>query len=144
MLFKYSDSDGVDRLFGIRNRGDVRRAIGVEYRVFPKTEFSDNSTDAFGGSIAKVWYDADDNARGIQLYYPAAEFYFSEKQFLGVDLGEAELFLCDQGVAFDYDDDNAGISIKGGAVRFYVPNTDELGKAAIIEAVYVEIPRLEH
>ncbi|MBN7822460.1 MULTISPECIES: hypothetical protein [Gammaproteobacteria] len=144
MLFKYSDSDGVDIFFGVRNRGDVRRAIGVECRVFPRTEFSDNSTDAFGGSIAKVWYDADDNACGIQLYYPAAEFYFSEKQFLGVGLGEAELFLSDQGVAFDCEDDNTGISIKGGAVRFYAPNADELGNAAIIEAVYVEIPRLEH
>ncbi|MNY23880.1 hypothetical protein D3C86_1575640 [compost metagenome] len=140
MKFYYSEFDGLEVFRNIRDRGEVRAAIKLPYRVFPKTEYSENSTDVFGSAALKAWYSADDIIVGVQVYYPEGEFYFLGGQLLGVSVNELEVFLIGLGVGMEYEADKTGVNIKNNTVRFYAPDFGECGKRAKIEAVYLTIP----
>jgi hypothetical protein len=140
MTFNYSEADGLSVFSGVRDREAVRKVVDLPYRVFPKTEFSDNSTDVFGGAALKVWYDANDKISGAQIYYPEASFCLLGKQLLGKSVKDLELLLSEMGLELVFDIDGAGFNIKNDTVRFYVPALAELDKRARVEAVYVEIP----
>ncbi|WP_084309006.1 hypothetical protein [Phytopseudomonas flavescens] len=142
MFFEYSDDDGITLFDRVRERSKVRELMGGHVRVFPKTEFSENSTDVFGDVFAKVWYSADNNVSGVQLYDPDAKFYYAGKQILGLSLGEVRNFLNDSRIDFAYEEDGSGIVIEDGRVRIYIPDSDEYGELAKVEAVYIDIPSL--
>jgi hypothetical protein len=98
MKFYYSDSDGLEVFAGVRDRESVRRAIGLPFETFPKTEFSENSTDAFDGATIKAWYDAANIVCGVQLYHSSAEFYIQGRQLLGVSIAVAEKAFTELGM----------------------------------------------
>jgi len=139
--FIYSEADGLSIFRGMRNRKAVRESIGLSYLELPKTEFSENSTDAFGEAVLKAWYDASNNISGVQLYHPAAEFYFSGLQLLGIFMKDLAACLRVLGVEFEYDEDGTGLNIKSNTVRFYAPDFFDIGEVAVVEAVYIDIPK---
>lgn len=138
MIFEYSEKYGVSLLAGDRDRARVRGLIGYDFRVLPKTEFSENTIDVFGSVIARAWYDASDILIGIEFYAMGSEFYFSGRQVLGKDFQYLENLLSTLGVAFDVEEDGTGISINDGRLRFYVPDMLESGPLAEIKSVYVD------
>lgn len=140
MIFRYSESDGLDVFKGIRHRAVIRMALGLPSRVLPKTEFSENSTDVFGSVAAKVWYTAEDVISGVEIYYPEAEFFIFGKQVLGGTVSDLELIVKGAGAGLTYEKDGSGVNIKEDTVRFYAPDVGVMMGQAKIEAVYIEIP----
>ncbi|WP_346400768.1 hypothetical protein [Pseudomonas syringae] len=141
MRFKYSESDGLSVFKNARFRNAIRKKLGGDYKAFPKTRFSENSTDVFGGAVVKVWYDANDEVKGVQLYHPEAEFYYFGKQLLGSNIEELELFFSSIGQSLIFDDDGTGFNAENNAIRFYVPYLDEFQKKARVECVYIDIAK---
>lgn len=141
MIFDYSEKYGVSLLAGVRDRARVRDLMGGDFRVLPKTEFSENTIDVFGGIIARAWYDASDILIGIEFYALGSEFYFSGGQVLGKDFQCIEKLLSTLGVAFDVEEDGTGISINAGRLRFYIPDMLESGALAEIKSVYVDLEK---
>lgn len=142
MDFYYSQTDGLTILKGGRNREDVRKAIGTEYRVLPKTEFSENSTDSFGQLIAKCWYDKANVLAEIELYDLDARLFLSDKNVLGISYLELKEILKGLDYLYIVDDENLGVNIFDDMVRFYIPNMDEDGNNAKVEAVLIKMKDL--
>lgn len=142
MKFEYSKTDGLSIFKGIRTRDAVRKRIGVGYKTYAKTEFSENSTDVFGESMIKIWYSANDEIEGVQLYHPEAQFFYHEKQLLGIQTKELNLFFAALKQSLVLESDGTGFNARNNAIRFYVPELDELEESAKIECVYLEIPQL--
>ncbi|OLU22207.1 hypothetical protein BVH03_25340 [Pseudomonas sp. PA15(2017)] len=138
MIFEYNEKYGVSLLAGVRDRARVRDLMGGDFRVLPKTEFSENTIDVFGSLVARTWYDASDILIGIEFYALGSEFYFSGVQVLGKDFQYIERFLSALGIAFDVEEDGTGISINDGVLRFYIPDMLESGPVAEIKSVYVD------
>lgn len=138
MIFEYNEKYGVSLLAGNRDRARVRDLIGCDFRVLPKTDFSENTIDVFGSVIARAWYDASDILIGIEFYAMGSEFYFSGQQVLGKDFQYLENLLSALGVVFDVEEDGTGISINDGRLRFYIPDMLEGGPSAEIKSVYVD------
>ncbi|HHQ1839987.1 hypothetical protein [Acinetobacter sp. AKBS16] len=141
MDFYYSQTDGLTILKGIRNREDVRAAIGVEYRVLPKTEFSENSTDSFGRLIAQCWYDEANVLIEIELYDLDARLFLSDKNLLGISYFELKEILKSLDILYTLDDEGLGGNIFNDTVRFYIPNIDEEGDNAKVEAIWIKVPK---
>lgn len=139
MDFYYSKTDGLTILRGVRNREGVRKAIGTEYRVLPKTEFSENSTDSFGQLIAKCWYDKDNILIEIELYDLDARLFISNKNVLGISCLELKEILKSLDYTYILDEENLGINIFDDTIRFYIPNIDEGESSAKVEAVLIKI-----
>ncbi|NAT26111.1 hypothetical protein [Pseudomonas syringae] len=142
MRFEYSESDGLSIFKNARLRSTLRKKLGGDYKTFPKTQFSKNSTDVFSGAAVKVWYEADDEVKGVQLYHPEAEFYYFGKQLLGNKVEELELFFFAIGQPLIADDDGTGFSTINETIRFYVPDFYEFQKKACVECVHVDIPKI--
>lgn len=140
MDFYYSNVDGLTVFTGVRNREYVRNVLGIEYRVLPKTEFSDNSIDTFGRSIAKCWYDKADKLREIELYDLDSRMFLLDKNVLGVSYLELKQILKSLSLNYDMDNEGLGINIFNDTVRFYIPNLAEDGNNAKVEAVWIKIP----
>ena len=138
MIFEYNKEHGISLLVGVRDRARVRDLMGKDFRVLPKTEFSENTVDVFGNVVARAWYDACDVLVGIEFYALGSEFYFSGSQVLGKDFQYIEKLLSTLGVAFDVEEDGTGISINDGRLRFYIPDMLESGPLAEIKSVYVD------
>lgn len=140
MDFYYSQSDGLTIFNGIRDRVDIRRAIGVDYRVLPQSEFDENSVDVFGKSIARCWYDVNDKCIGIELYDLGSRFYIFNQELMNINYFEIKDILKKDKVDFFMDDEGLGINIFNDTVRFYIPKIDEYGEQAKVEAIWVKIP----
>lgn len=76
MIFEYNEEHGVSLLVGVRDRARVRDLMGKDFRVLPKTEFSENTVDVFGNVVARAWYDACDVLVGIEFYALTLSFIF--------------------------------------------------------------------
>lgn len=137
MKFIYSERNGLDGFAWGQDMSKVRETLGVPYRTFPKTDCSENSTDAFGDAIVKVWYDASDCMSGLQINHPNALFFYEGKQLLGQSLKEAENFFVALGISYELEADKTGITVSQDSVRLYVPDMIDLGGDAIVKAIYI-------
>ncbi|WLH54017.1 hypothetical protein [Pseudomonas tolaasii] len=137
MKLNYSQSKGLENFFCGQGREDVRKVIGLPYRVFPKTEFSENSNDAFGEAVMQAWYNSSNELLGLEVYFPNACFYYDGKQILGLSIEEVERFFVAEGVSFEVEKDKTGINVNQNSVRLYAPDMGDLGGRATVEAVYV-------
>lgn len=139
MKFVFDELYGLDILKKNRKRSDLRKYFGDSYREFPKAPFSKNSTDVFGGSVIKVWYEVDDTIEGIQVYHPEAEFYYYKNQLLGVSVKDLKSIFSSLGEDLFAEEDGSGFNARNNRVRFYVPDLEELNCDAKVECVYVDI-----
>ena len=137
MRLNYNQSNGLEDFFSGQGREEVRKVIGLPYRIFPKTEFSENSIDAFGEAVMQVWYNCSDELLGLEVYLPNACFYYDGKQVLGLSIDDIESFFVAEGVPFEVEKDKTGINVNQNSVRFYAPDMSDLGGQATVEAVYV-------
>jgi hypothetical protein len=142
MKFYFSIREGINSLGGVKSRGGLRSALGIPFEVLPKTKFSRNSSDVFGGAVLRAWYDERDLVTGVEIYHPAAEFFFEKAQLLGVSVGELEEFMKNLGVDLLVDKDGTGFSIYDDSIRFYVPDLEEMKAAAKIKAIYLDASRI--
>lgn len=137
MRLNYSRSNGLEDFFCGQGREEVRRVIGLPYRVFPKTEFTENSIDAFGDAVMQVWYSCSNELLGLEVYLHNAFFYYEGKQILGLPIEDVESFFVAEGVSYEVEKDKTGINVDQNSVRFYAPDMNDLGGRATVEAVYV-------
>lgn len=137
MRLNYSQSNGLESFFCAQGREEVRRVIDLPYRVFPKTEFLENSIDALGDAVMQVWYNYSDELLGMEVYFPNACFYYDGKQVLGLSIEDVESYFVAEGVRFKVEKDKTGLNVNQSSVRFYAPGMSDLGRRATVEAVYV-------
>lgn len=140
MDFYYSENDGLTIFNGIRDREDIRRAIGIGYSVLPQTEFSENSVDAFGNAVARCWYDASNKCIEIEIYDISAKFYLHNQQLIGISYSEIKDILKNKNIDYCFDEEGLGINIFGDTIRFYISKIDEYGESSKVEAVWIRIP----
>lgn len=137
MKLNYSQSNGLEDFFCGQGRDEVRRVVGLPYRVFPKTEFSENSIDAFGEAVMQVWYNCSNELLSLEVYFPNSCFCYDGKKILGMSIEDVESFFVAEGVSFEVEKDKTGISVNQNSVRLYAPGMSDLGGRAMVEAVYV-------
>jgi hypothetical protein len=89
----------------------------------------------------KAWYSADDILSGVQIYYPEDDFYFKNKQILGISFADIKLILTSAGVDFSYEDDRSGIFLENRSIAFYIPDLSDSEFSAKVEAVYISSPK---
>lgn len=136
----YNVKNGLEGLEGVRDRTAFRSTVALPYKTYPKTKFSENSTDVFGELVIKAWYDAKNCLCGVQLYHPNASFFYEELQILGLSIQEVEDFFSTKGILFEVEEDKSGVRVNRGSVRIYAPDMMDVGGTAKVEAVYVSIP----
>ena len=140
MDFYYSENDGLTIFNGIRDREEIRRAIGIDYRVFPKTEFSENSVDAFGKAVARCWYDTSNQCIEIEIYNISSKFYLYNQQLIGITYSKIKDILKSKNIDYCLDEEGLGINIFNDTIRFSISKIDECGELAKVEAVWIKIP----
>ncbi|WP_285351707.1 hypothetical protein [Pseudomonas sp. ME-P-057] len=137
MRLIYSQSSGLEHFFFGQGREEVRKVIGLPYKVFPKSEFSENSIDAFDEGVMQVWYNRSNELLGLEVYLPNAFFYYDGKQILGLSIEDIESFFVAEGVYFEVEKDKTGINVNQNSVRLYAPDMNDLGGRATVESIYV-------
>jgi len=142
MKLTYCARNGLQVFAGVRARDDVRARLGLPYRIFAKTTFSENSTDAFGGVLLQAWYDKNDYVTGVQLYEPEARFEFRGQSILGASVREVERALQGLNAHYEFEEDGSGLKLlaDGLELGLYAPDAKD-DKEAKVEAVYIPIPR---
>lgn len=125
------------------DRDYVRKAIGGQWKTYPKIEFTENSTDTFGEIVARAFYDAGDILIGIEFSALKAKFWINNYQFLGKTIGQVKSRLSIMEIDFEGEEDETGINILNNAVRFYAPEMDDLVDLAKIVSIYVCIETID-
>ena len=142
MNFYYSHNDGLTIFNSIRDRRDVRKAVGINYRVFPKTEYNENSVDSFGKLSIKCWYDKKNIITEVELHDLDAMFYLFNKQVLGISYKELKAILNENNICVVKDEEGLGINILKDTIRFYIPEIEEERDFAKVESIWLKIPKL--
>ena len=139
----YSQLDGVTLFRGVRDRETIRNLINHEYKVFPKTKYSENSEDAFTG-IAGASYFADDTIMEIEFYAPECKFFYQTYNLLGMNYGELLKAVELNGWDIIKDDETIGLSLESGQLKLYIPDMADEGFNAKCKAVCVVVPPLDN
>lgn len=136
MNFFYDKKNILTLFEGIQKREDIRKIIPLKYETFKKTPFSKNTSDFFGDLEVMCRYDENNLLSGVELYYPKAEFYFNEKQMLGIKLSCLIYFLKEHEVEYYLDGDSIIVDQYG--LDFYIPEYDNEAGNAIVKSIYIK------
>lgn len=138
--FHFHYEYGLTELKDCLTRDDIRRRLGPKFDEVPKSPFEEDSMDAFDGAALKAFYDAANLITGVELCFPWAHFWFGDKQVLGMTVADFRDFMSHRKLEVTKSDDGCSLQICKDALKFYVPDPDDMGERAIVEAVYLDIP----
>ena len=117
-------------------RKTVRSVLGGNFIEFRKTEFSENTTDAYNEIGVHVYYASDDLIKGLELFPASATLIY--KSFHVFCFKSADLFDLLKGRGVCCSERGSDLIVIDGRIRLYVPDKCHDDNARI-ESAYVAL-----
>lgn len=137
MKIFYSKEYGCSFFENNSTREDARKNL-VNFSEIKKSPFSTNTMDYSDIDGVSIYYDISDHIKEIEIFEPNGFFLIGNMNIIGEKVEYLKSFLNESSLNYFISEENDGISINDNTIRFYIPNLDEEGGDAKVEAVVIQ------
>lgn len=138
----YSQKYGCNFFENNRTREDARKNL-ILFSEIKKSPFSANTMDYSEEDGVSIHYDVSNHIKEIELFEPNGCFFIGDVNIVGKSAEYLIKILELQHLKYIINEDHDGISIADNTIRFFIPNLDEEGNIAKVEAVLIKMKDLK-
>ena len=117
-------------------RTTVRSVLGRDFIEFRKTEFSENTTDAYDEIGVHIYYASDELVKGVELFPSSSTLIYKSLQVFCYKCTDICVLLNELGVC--YLEQDSDLIVIDGQIRLYVPDKRRDDNARI-KSAYVPL-----
>lgn len=138
----YSQKYGCNFFENNRMREEARKNL-ISFSEIKKSPFSTNTMDYSEEDGISIYYDTSNYIKEIELFEPNGCFLIGDVNIVGKSADYLINILDLNNLKYIINEDHDGMSIADNTIRFFIPNLDEDGNNAKVEAVLIKVKDLK-